>query len=231
MRRILSRAMVLPLLLAVSVPATGAKPPDTWDGLLRVGSTKLDSVYLLPGADFRTYNKVMLDPTEIAFRKNWQRDQNTAQINTDTRISNSDAREILERAKTDFDKVFAEAYQKAGYQVVTTPGPDVLRVSTAVINLDVVAPDTMSAGRSWTFSREAGSATLVLEARDSQTGAVLGRAVDARSTGDSRPYIRNSVTNSSEFEALFKRWAQLSVNGLAELKQQSPVDADGIARK
>ena len=114
MRRILSHAMVLPLLLAASVPASGAKPPDTWEGLLRIGSTKMDAVYLLPGADFRTYTKVMLDPTEIAFRKNWQRDQNSAQRDTDAWVSNSEAREMLERAKTGFDKVFARPVAAAG---------------------------------------------------------------------------------------------------------------------
>jgi len=228
MRRI--SQIVLPILLLASTPVIGAKPPDTWEGLLRLHSNKMDAIYLLPDADFRSYTKVMLDPTQIAFRKNWQRDQNT-QMDMGKHISNKEAQDILERAKTGFDRLFAEAYQKAGYQVVTAPGPDVLRVSTAVINLDVVAPDTMEAGRSWTFSREAGGATLVLEARDSTTGAVLGRAVDARSTGDSRPYLRDSVSNSSEFEDLFKRWAQLSANGLTELKARSPVDANGLARK
>ena len=231
MRRNLARGIILPLLLLASTPVMAAKPPDTWEGLLLVQSTKMDAVYLLPDADFRGYTKVMLDPTETAFRKNWQRDQNSDAIDTQRRISNSEAKEILDRAKTGFDKVFAEAYQKAGYQVVTEPGPDVLRLRTAVINLDVAAPDTMSAGRSWTFSREAGAATLVLEARDSVTGAVLGRAIDARSTGDARPYLRNSVTNYSEFRELFERWAKLSINGLTELKERSPINAEGLGKK
>lgn len=228
-RKLLTR-IVTPLLLVATTSAIAAKPPDTWEGLVRIQSKKLDAVYLLPNADFRGYSKVLLDPTEIAFRKNWQRDHE-AQMNPGANVSNAEARDILERAKVGFDKLFGQAYQKAGYQVVTEPGPDVLRVSTAVINLDVAAPDTMSAGRSWTFSSEAGGATLVLEARDSVTGAVLGRAVDARTTGDSRPYLRNSVTNSTEFESLFSRWAKISADGLTELKQLSPVDAEGQMKK
>lgn len=230
MKRLTLVRVVAPLLLVASATSVGAKPPDTWEGLLRIPSKKVDAVYILPNADFRGYSKVLLDPTEIAFRKNWQRDQNT-QMNLSAHISNSEAKSILDRAKAGFEKLFSEAYQKAGYTVVTEAGPDVLRVSTAVINLDVVAPDTMSAGRSWTFSREAGGATLVVEARDSVTGAVLGRAVDARSTGDMGPYLRNSVSNGAEFEDLFKRWARVSADGLAELKQLSPVDGEGRVNK
>ena len=46
-------------------------PAAKLDGLVRVKSKRLDVVYLQPGADFRSYTKVMLDPTEVAFAKNW----------------------------------------------------------------------------------------------------------------------------------------------------------------
>lgn len=220
---------LLPLLLTAASPAFSAKAPDTWDGLLHVPSKKLEAVYLQPNADFRTYTKVMLDPAEIAFRKNWQRDHSS--LTATGQISNEQAQRILDDAKAGFQKLFVDAYQKAGYQVVDQIGPDVLRVSTAVVDLDVTAPDTMSAGRTWTFSKEAGSATLVLEARDSQTGAILGRAVDKRALDDVRPYIRNTVTNSSEFEQLFASWAKKSAAGLGELKSLSPVNVEGLRAK
>jgi hypothetical protein len=211
------------LLLAVTPAA--AETPTNWDGLLSVKAHHLDAVYLLPQADFRGYTKVMLEPTEVAFRKNWQRDTNQ-EIATG-RVSDEDARRVLEDARAGFEKVIQESYQKAGYQVVTSPGPDVLRVATAVVNLDLAAPDLMSAGRSKTWSREAGSATLVVEARDSLTGDLLGRAVDAQSTGDFGPYLRNSVTNASEFHDLFRRWGKVAADGLNELKTLSPIDASG----
>lgn len=229
MSRMLLATIVTPLFLMAATPTLAKKPPENWDGLQHIASRRLDAVYLLPGADFRIYTKVMLDPTEVAFRKNWQRDQ-SSRISSSS-ISNEQVHEILDRAKSGFEEEFVKAYQKAGYQVVTSPGPDVLRLSTAVINLDVVAPDTMEAGRSRTFSREAGSATLVLEARDSSTGALLGRAVDASSTGDSGPFLRNSVTNIAEFEQLFSRWAKISVSGLAELKALSPISSTGQPEK
>jgi hypothetical protein len=210
--------------LATATPLAAQEGEAAWDGLLKVEGKKLDEVYLRPQADFRGYTKVMIDPTEVSFRKNWQRDQNRERLDLSSRVSDADARRILDDAQKEFQKLFAETYAKDGYQVVTTPGSDVLRISTAIVNLDVTAPDTMSAGRSRTYSRDAGEATLVLEARDSLTGELLGRAIDERETSDMGPYIRNSVTNAAEFERVFRRWAETSAEGLAELKSLSPID-------
>ena len=110
-----------------------------------------------------------------------------------------------------------------------------LRLSTAVINLAITAPDRPTAGRSYTFSVDAGEATVVIEARDSMTGAVRGRAVDRRTAGDTggglRGGLRTSFSNRADFERMFRSWAKASVEGLAELKALSPVDTAGAARK
>ncbi len=206
--------------------ATAAPTETDWGGLLRVKAKKLDAVYLLPEADFRPYTKVMLDPTEVAFRKNWQRDQNRAG-DFSGRVSDADARRILDQAGTGFDEILAKAFQDAGFTVVTEAGPDVLHVETAVINLDVTAPDTMSAGRTRTYSREAGEATLVMEVRDSLSGSTLGRAIDEDETGDMGLYVRNRATNTADFERLFRNWAKSAAEGLIELRDLSPVDAAG----
>jgi len=209
-------------------PLAAQEGEANWDGLVKVGAKKLDEVYLRPQADFREYTKVMIDPTEVSFRKNWQRDQNRERLDLSNRVSDSDARRILDDAQKEFQKLFAEAYTKDGYQVVAAPGPDVLRISTAIVNLDVTAPDTMSPNRGRTFSRDAGEATLVIEARDSLTGELLGRALDERETSDMGPYVRNSVTNAAAFEQVFRRWAQTSAEGIAELKALSPIDPSAL---
>ena len=210
---------------------SAARPPDSWDGLLLVKSRRLEHVYLLPDADFRAYSKVMLDPTDVSFRKNLQRDQNSSSRDLSGRISDRQAREIIDAAKQRFDQIFAETFRNAGYEVVSQPGEDVVRITTAVINLDVQAPDRMSAGRTRTYSREAGQATLVLQAKDSLSGQILGRAIDAQWAGDNATYMRNRVTNISDFESLFTQWARTSARGLDELKALSPIDADGVLRR
>ena len=53
-----------------------AQESGNWDGLVEVKPKRLDAAFLLPGADFRTYKKIMMDPVEVAFEKNWVRDYN-----------------------------------------------------------------------------------------------------------------------------------------------------------
>ena len=108
----------------------------------------MQAVYLLPGADFRGYTKIMLDPTEVDFVKGWVKETNQNFGFAYGRTDDQDAKDIAKEVRKGFDKVFAEAFTKAGWQVVTEPAPDVLRLSTAVFNLSISAPSsvTMSPG-------------------------------------------------------------------------------------
>jgi hypothetical protein len=211
--------------IAAALLAVGAQAQDqaAMEGLTQVRSPRAQLVYLLPGVDFRTYTKVMLDPTEVAFRRNWLRNYNNT-ARGGSRLNDADVARAADRVRTGFGEIFANAYSEGGYQVVTEPGPDVLRLRTGVMNLYVAAPERMSAGRTRTYSVEAGEATLVIEARDSLTGALLGRVFDRQTAGDISG-IRNSVTNQADFQNLFHRWATLSVRGLDTLKARSPVGA------
>ena len=216
--------VVLALLLGTAI---AEEAPASWDGLVEVKPKKMDLVYLLPGADFRPYTKVMVDPTEVAFRKDWLKDMNRSSVSLSRHVTEEDAAKILEAARSNFDDIFQEAFTKAGYAVVATPGPDVLRVSTGVLNLYLNAPDTMSAGRTRTYTANAGEATLVIEVRDSTTGALLGRVVDRRETKDpGGVQMATSVSNLSDFRMLFKQWAATTAKGLDELKTHSPVPLD-----
>ena len=125
----------------------------------------------VPGADFRGYTKVIIDEPEAAFRKNWLRDYNRSSRGVSRRLSDDDAQKMLGEASKGLKDVFTKAFTDGGYQVVTQPGPDVLRIRTAVIDLHVNAPDMnmRTAGRSRSYSSEAGTGTLILEARDSET--------------------------------------------------------------
>ena len=187
----------------------------------------MDAAFLAPGADFRPYTKLMVDPTQVAFSKDWMKSMNDRTRDLSRRVTDEDAAKILEAARTNFDDIFHEEFTKAGYEIVTSPGPDVLRVLTGVVNLYINAPDTMSAGRTRTYTTNAGEATLFIEVRDSMTGALLGRVLDRRETRESMgPQLTSSVTNASDFRLLFKQWAGIAIKGLAELKAVSPVPMD-----
>jgi len=217
---------VIALIMSTAFGAVLAaeQAPESWDGLVEVKSKKMDAAYLMPGADFRAYTKVMIDPSQVAFQKDWMKTINQQHRSVSGKVTDADAAKILEAARTNFDDVFAEGFEKAGVPVVKTPGADVLRVSTAVVNLYVNAPDTMQAGRSRSYTTEAGEATLILEVRDSLSGALLGRVLDRRETRQSSTMMAaNSVTNMSDFRNLCRTWASISAKGLATLKQLSPI--------
>lgn len=220
--RIFTTAIASAMLLVCT--DAGAKPPDTWDGLVQTKSKKFDLVYLQPGADFRGYTKVMIDPTEVAFQKNWQRDYNRTNRSLSGRVSDSEVQDALAKGVKAATGIFTDAWVKGGYSVVDAPGPDVLRVKTGVLNIWVTAPDTQTAGISHTFSEEAGQATLVVEARDSMTGALLGRAIDQKIVGDTMVAWRTSSSNRSDFRYQVEQWASASVRGLSELKALSPIN-------
>jgi hypothetical protein len=205
--------------------AAASELPETWDGLVEVKPKRMGAAYVLPGADFRAYTKVIIDPTEAAFRKDWLEDANRSSTTT-RKITEEDAAEILAAARSNFDDVFKEAFVKAGYPVAEAPGPDVLRISTAVVNLAVNAPmPDQGVGRSMILVADAGEATLILEVRDSLTGALMGRVLDRREARHGAGGV-SSASNKSDFRALFGQWAKIAVKGLDELKAHSPVPED-----
>jgi hypothetical protein len=203
-------------------PAVAAKPPANWDGLVKVKSKRLDLVYLQPGADFRGYTKVLLEPTEVAFEKNWQRDYNRGSTMLSSRISDREVQDAITEGVKTASHIFTDAWTKGGYAVVTEPGSDVLRVKTGIINIRVSAPDQPTAGRSYSFAREAGSATLFVEVRDSMTGALMGRAVDQEVVGDNGTAWRTASSNRADFHQVVETWAKIAVSGVTELKSLLP---------
>jgi hypothetical protein len=189
------------------------EPPQEWDGLARVSSKKLDHVYKLPEADFSGYKRVRLDPIEVEFDKNWK--PNASERSPSRKLTDDDILKIKQALAEEFRKVFTEELTRNGYPVVNEDGEDVLRVSAAIVNLYITAPEKMSAGRSRTYTTSAGHATLVAELRDSVTGKLMARAVDSvqgRDTGSFQ--ITNSVTNMSAANNALRKWARVLREGL-----------------
>ena len=220
LHRQLARTVAITLSIAAFGTATtvAAKAPETWDGLVRAKSKRFQLVYLRPGATFSQYHKIMLTPAEVAFRKNWQRDYNRSASWSSGRVSDADVRQMLDEGRGMTDEAFAAAFRKAGYEVVSEPGADVVRIGVAVTNVSVTAPDVSSSARARTYSRDAGEATLAIEARDSLSGELLGRAIDRRTAGESLTYRRTESSNRADFEQLVQDWAKASARGLGEIK-------------
>jgi hypothetical protein len=193
--------------LWVGATAFAAKPPEEWDGLQRVKLKGMDSAYVRPGADFSVYTKIMIDPIQVAFSKDW--DQKAPISNR--KVSAEKLEEIKTRLAALAEETFAEEFsKKEGPQVVKTPGPDVLRFSSAIVDLWPRAVDNDEPGRNFVYTTSAGSAVLYAELRDSETGQLIGRVVDgreARNSGTMR--WTNSVENTAEARAMVSEWARI----------------------
>ena len=198
---------VLVSCVLLGASASAKKPPQEWDGLSLVKLKGMDAAYARPGADFTIYNKIIIDPIQVAFAKGWDKEETFSKRKLSA--------EQLEEIKGKIAKVAQDAFadvlgDKGGPQVVTAPGPDVLRFSAAIIDVWPNAVDTMEPGRSYVFTTSAGSATLYAELRDSETGQLIGRVVDAREArngGDFR--WTNSVENTHEARVMVSDWARI----------------------
>ena len=182
------------------------------DGLQKIKVKGIDLAYARPGASLAGYNKIILDPVEVSFRKDWdpKRTDSVARLSTQERenIRSGVARIV----KEEFTKTLEKG---APYKVVTEPGADVLRLQIGIIDLYVNAPDTMTPGRSRTYTLSAGEMTLVGELMDSESGQVISRVIDrreARNTGTMQ--LTNSVVNAQEARAIASSWARILRNRL-----------------
>src|SRR6187402_3372432 len=119
-------AIVATLSLAPAI-ALAVLPPEMAD-LVKVPSKRLAEVYLLPGTDFGAYKKVMIDPAQVSFAKNFQKETRSASL-TARRVPDDQMRQIAEIARSGFGEIFQDAFKRAGYEVVSAPGPDVLRLT------------------------------------------------------------------------------------------------------
>ena len=170
--------------------STASGQAQSPDGLVQVKPRQMELAWLRPGADFRPYTKVNISRTQVAFRPNWMKDYNLNSGGVGNWVTQDDANRIMAAAQTNFDDVFVDAFKKAGYEVVTTTGPDVLRVNSGVLDLSVNAPKGTDGRTTWIIT--AGEAALIVEVRDTVTNALArARRGQARDAGprpsDSEP--------------------------------------------
>jgi hypothetical protein len=197
------------LALTPAVFAAKEAPPEvSKDGLHLYKQTKERLAYVRPGATFTQYKKVTLLDCYVEFSKDWLNNYNRDQRDPSRQIKDSD----LERAKTalqkDFKRIFTEELQEGGrYQVVDSGGADVLILRPALINIQVNAPDLMTAGRSATYVESAGAMTIYLELWDSVSNTILARVIDGQADPSLYGQRSSSVTNRAAAERMMRKWA------------------------
>jgi len=210
MNRKLVSSVVACWLLLAAMPAWAAGGPGhtSHDDLDLVKKTRSTALYVRPGASLAQYTEVAILDCPVAFRKNWERDYNDDVPGLEGRINQKDMDRIKSELSKEFLKIFTRELQtKGGYKVVNFGSENVLVLRPAIINLDVTAPDKMTAGMSQTFSAGAGSMTLYLELYDSVSSQILARFVDADGDREGMVQIANRVTNKAAADRILTRWA------------------------
>ena len=207
----------------MAVPVAWAKeklPEVSKDGLHLLKHTKVRIAYAKPGASLDKYTKVKMLDCYVQFKKNWERDYNMNEVGLEGRVTDKDADRIKQTLAAEFNKVFTKVLTKAGHEVVDDVGPDVLLLRPAIINLDVTAPDLMTAGFSQTYTASAGQMTLYMEMYDSKSSTLLARVIDPEAgQGGGIAMSANRVTNTAEADQILTHWAKLLAGHLGDVKQ------------
>ena len=207
----------------MNVSAAEAPPQVSKDGLQLKTHTKQRVVYVKPGATFNQYDRVMILDCYVEMQKDWQRNYNS-NVGPDLsrQISDDDVKRIKSNLAAEFKKVFTAELQKSGYQVTNSPAPDVLLLRPAIIDVQVTAPDIMSAGMDVNVITSAGSGTFYLELWDPSTNTILARAMDAEA--DQQPFAQqaNAVTNRQAADIILRKWADDLVRHLDAVRGKPP---------
>ncbi len=219
MRQIATIALLfgVPLLLgacASGTPAVDRGEPLSYDGLTPVTGTLMTRVWIREGFSLEGYHKVILESAGIQFRPVTRPAANGKRTAaTEFPLSAGQKAELQRLIREEFEK----ALERLTLDVVTEPGPDVLRVRGMI--LDVVSrvpPEGTEAARY--FLDSVGQATFVVELIDSQTSTVLVRALDTRAARVPGAGQRSTAAgNRARVRALIARWANLLVDALNDL--------------
>ena len=209
---LLTIALISSSLVACSTTGSGVALPDTTEeGLKKVNVKGIDAAYVRPGSSLGNYKRILLDPVQVSFSKDWKPDKTGSYLP----LSQEDRERIRKDLADLFITTATEVLEKGGYPVVTESAPDVLRITAELADVYINAPDTMSAGRSYSFVMSAGHMTLVAELRDSETGQIMARVFDQREArNDHYLQLSTSVSNSAEAREAVRMWANVLLGRL-----------------
>lgn len=219
--RLFESALLVIVAVFLGACATTASTPEEveWDGLVRQPHPRLSAVFVRPGApeDMTAFRSVMLSPVEVSFSSDFESGRRSGSVAR--RLNASDMTAIQDNLASLFRDIFREELASGGYTLVEEAGPETLKVTAAIVDLFITAPSAADgAGRSRTYTANTGRMTLVIELRDSVTGEILARAVDARAGRNSGFLtVTNRVTNTADARRAIRVWATALRDALDEM--------------
>jgi hypothetical protein len=182
----------------------------TPDGLHQLEWEPFRVTYVKPGADLQRYDQVLLDEVTVSYKTPPRKGRGRFD-----RDELDDNYALPDSAVASLKRYFREAFVKElgksqSFSVVEAPGPEVLLVSGHIVNLQIqVPPERDEAVDETDYTSSAGQMTLVLDARDSESGEPLVRVGQARAIqmAGGGWYASDPVTNSAAVRQIFEKWA------------------------
>src|ERR1700730_5303507 len=108
-------ASALLLTSAFAASNTDLEKAMGYDGLQKISVKGIDLAYARPGATLAGYNRVMLEPIDVAFSKDW----NPTRTGSNIKLSAEERENIRTGvAKIVYEEFVKEPQNKSSYQVV-----------------------------------------------------------------------------------------------------------------
>jgi hypothetical protein len=184
-----ARLLLAALLLVAACTTT------SYESFRPVQNPNVDIAYVGSNADFSKYRRLMVEEMGIFYP---------------TQAAPGDA--DIQRVRSAFQQAFRSEIE--GYEVVTRPAADTMKVRASLIDLrHASASDLPDISRDVNQILEPGKLTFMIEMRDSISDALLLRAADTEKS----PQIdlaEDGSANAGEVNAAAQHWAKLFRNFL-----------------
>jgi hypothetical protein len=200
--------LLLGISMALASPLTQASEDVTEDGLVRVPSSRKITVYRAPDVPFHRYQRIVIAPIPVVFRKTWLRQNHEMKP------------QEIDQLKEEFAQAFREELvdelvERGGYELAETPGPDTLRIEPYVLNVNIVAPQASAEARSHTYLRTGNSMKVAVELRDASSTVIVGRIINVVQPQEwSVPQFASKVSNLGEVRSRFAATARYTREAL-----------------
>ena len=164
-----------------------------------------EEMQVAPDVDWSSYTKIILHNAPVAFRENWQRDQE--------RIKGSAIREAdMEMFKTNVSDQLSKVMRKriterGDYELTSESGPGVMEFQPNIVDLDIQGPGWVQDSILESMTRSRGSMTIEVVIRDSVTDKLLAVAwQDQSDPQEGYMEMTNTVNNTVTFRLMMQRW-------------------------
>jgi len=179
--------------------STPPKAEVSDDGLQRVEISLFDELYVAPGVSLANYQRVMIDPIEITFKKDWRK-KHPDLSNRDFEVFRSELARLLH------EKLVTELAH-GGYTIAESPDKDVIRLRASIESADFAGPEP--AGEKKTLAFTDGEMTLRVLGFDGPSGALVARVKDYEEDNETRILERaDRITAYHNAQKIFKEWAE-----------------------